>query len=107
MNLADIPKMAIIMSFGLFKKLFMPFDLRNVAQTFQMLMEKPFLHLPLFFTYLDNHIIASRILEEHLRQFFTVLQKNGLTINLAKCTFVKATVEFLGQKVEEYGVRLL
>jgi hypothetical protein len=32
-------------------------------------------HLPFVFTYLDNHIIASRTLEEHrhhIRQFFTI-----------------------------------
>jgi hypothetical protein len=88
----------------------MPFGLRNAAQTFQRLMDKLFRHLPFVFTYLDDHIIASRTLEEHiehLRQFFTVLEKNGLTINPAKCTFAAATDEFLGHHVDEHGIRPL
>jgi len=46
--------------------LFMPFGLTNAAQSFQRLMDKLFRHLPFVFTYLDDHLIASRTLEEHL-----------------------------------------
>jgi hypothetical protein len=110
MDPADVPKTALITPFCLFEYLFMPFGLGNAAQTFQRLMDKLFRHLPFVFTYLDDHIIASRTLEEHLehlRQFFTVLEKNGLTINPAKCTFAAATVEFLGHHVNEHGIRPL
>ena len=60
----------------------MPFGLTNAAQTFQRLMDRLFRHLPFVFTYLDDHLIASKTLEEHLEhlsQFFTILQENGLT----------------------------
>jgi hypothetical protein len=63
-------------------------------------MDKIFCHLPFIFTYLDDHIITSGTLEEHLdhlRQLFTVLQENGLQINRAKCVFGASAVEFLGQ----------
>jgi hypothetical protein len=76
----DIEKTAIITPFGLFEYLFMPFGLTNAAQSFQRLMDKLFRHLPFVFTYLDDHLIASRTLEEHLlhlQQFFQVLQENG------------------------------
>ncbi|MFN9956960.1 MAG: reverse transcriptase domain-containing protein [bacterium] len=56
-------------------------------------------HLPFVFCYLDDIIIASHSLEEHiehLRQIFTILQENGLQINPAKCVFAAAAVEFLG-----------
>jgi hypothetical protein len=36
---ADIPKTAIIMPFGLFEYLFMPFGLSNAAKTFQRMMD--------------------------------------------------------------------
>jgi hypothetical protein len=103
----DIEKTAIITPFGLFEYLFMPFGLTNAAQSFQRLMDKLFRHLPFVFTYLDDHLIASRTLEEHLlhlQQFFQVLQENGLTINPARCVFAVSSLKFLGDMVDEAGV---
>jgi hypothetical protein len=62
----DIAKTAIITPFGLFKYLFMPFGLRNAAQTFQRFMDSLLKHLPFVFCYLDDIIIASNSLEEHI-----------------------------------------
>jgi hypothetical protein len=62
----DIQKTAIITPFGLFEYLFMPFGLMNAAQTFQRLMDRLFGHFPFLFTYLDDHLIASKTLEEHM-----------------------------------------
>jgi hypothetical protein len=104
MSPADIQKTAIITPFGLFEYVFMPFGLMNAAQTFQRLLDRLFRKLPFVFTYLDDHLIASRTLEEHmdhLSQFFQVLQDNGLTINPAKCTFAATSVKFLGHMVSE------
>jgi len=95
MDPADIAKTAIITPFGLFEYLFMPFGLTKAAQTFQRLMDRLFGHLPFVFTYLDDHLIVSRTLEEHmehLRMFCTILQENGLTINPAKCTFALSSL---------------
>jgi len=86
----DIAKTAIITPFGLFEYLFMPFILRNGAQTFQRFMDRLFKHLPFVFCYLDDLTIASCTLEEHhehLRQIFTILQENSLQINPANCVF--------------------
>jgi hypothetical protein len=107
MDPADICKAAIITPFGLFEYLFMPFGLINAAQTFQRLMDHLFRHLPFVFTYLDDHLIASATLEEHmehLAQFFAVLQENGLTINPAKCTFAVSSLTFLGHMVSDSGI---
>ena len=103
----DIEKTAIITPFGLWEYLFMPFGLTNAAQTFQRLMDRLFRQLPFVFTYLDDHLIASRTLEEHLdhlSQFFTILQENGLTINPAKCVFAKPSLKFLGHQVSSAGI---
>ena len=64
-------------------------------------------HLPFVFCYMDDIIIASNSLEEHiehLQQIFTILQENGLQINPAKCVFAAAAVEFLGHRVDQDGV---
>jgi hypothetical protein len=99
------------MPFGLFEYLFMPFGLRNAAQTFQRFLGSLLKNLPFMFCYLDDIIIASHShsLEEHiehLRQIFFILQENGLQINPAKCVFA-AAVEFLGHRVDQDGVRPL
>ena len=102
----DIAKTAIITPFGLWEYCFMPFGLMNAAQTFQRLMDGLFRHLPFVFTYLDDHLIASKTLEEHmehLRQFFSILQANGLTINPEKCVFAAPSVTFLGHHVSAAG----
>jgi hypothetical protein len=88
----------------------MPFGLHKATQTFQCFMDSVFKQLPFVFCYLDDLIIASHTLEEHqehLRQIFTILQENSLQINLAKCVFAAAAVEFLGHRVDQHGVRPL
>jgi hypothetical protein len=106
----DVATTAIITPFGLFEYLFMPFGLCNAAQTFQRFMDSLFKQLPFLFCYLDDLIIASHTLEEHLvhrRQIFTIRQEHSLQINPAKCAFAPAAVEFLGHRVDQYGVRPL
>jgi cleavage and polyadenylation specificity factor subunit 1 len=106
----DIQKTAIVTPFGLFEYVFMPFGLANAAQTFQRLMDRLFRQLGFVFTYLDDHLIASKSMEEHLlhlEQFFLVLQENGLTINPAKCVFAVSSLKFLGHMVDETGIRPL
>ncbi len=83
---------------------------QNAAQNFQCFMDRLFKQLPFVFCYLDDLIIASHTVEEHhehLRQIFTILQKNGLQINPAKCVFAVAAVEFLGHRVDQHGVQPL
>jgi hypothetical protein len=106
----DVAKAAIITPFCLFEYLFMPFGLRNPAQTFQRFMDSLIKHLPFVFCYLDDLIIASHTLEEHhehLQQIFTILQKKGLQIHPVKCVFASAPVVFLGHRVDQHGVWLL
>jgi hypothetical protein len=67
-------------------------------------------HLPFVFTYLDDHLIASRTTEEHsehLESFFSVLHENRLTINTAKFTFAIGSVKFLGHMVSKSSLDLL
>jgi hypothetical protein len=104
---ADIAKTAICTPFGLFEYIFMPFGLKNAAQTFQRLMDKLFRHLPFVFVYLDDILIASKDITEHMRHLrlvFEILQGAGLQINPAKCTFCVTSLTFLGHNVDASGI---
>ena len=63
---ADISKTAKVTPFGLFEYVAMPFGLRNVAQTFQRLMDCLFSQYGLVFVYLDDILLTSQPREEHL-----------------------------------------
>ena len=106
----DVPKTAIATPFGLFKFVRMPFGLRNVAQTFQRLMDRVTSQLSGVFVYLDDVLVASPTKEQHerdLRQLFSALQRFGLVLNINKCTFGVRELEFLGHSVSERRIRPL
>ena len=48
----DIPKTAIIIPFGIFEYLWMPYGLRNAAQIFQRFMDQVCRGIPGFFVYM-------------------------------------------------------
>ncbi len=106
----DIPKTAIITPFGLFQFNFMPFGLKNAAQTFQRLMDTLFRSFPFLFVYLDDLLIFSPSRQQHLlhlQQVFDVLAANGLRVNPAKCTFAVPEVDCLGHRVTPSGLHPL
>ena len=66
--------------FGLLKFLWMPFGLKNAAQTFQQFMNQVLRGLHFTYNYLDDLLIASPDAEEqkkHLRLVFKRLQRHG------------------------------
>ncbi len=84
----DICKTAIITPFGMFEFLRLPFGLRNAGNTFQRMMDSILGDLPYCFTYIDDILIFSSSLEEHvdhLRQVLLLCRHHGLTIGLPKC----------------------
>ncbi|GBM17723.1 Transposon Ty3-I Gag-Pol polyprotein [Araneus ventricosus] len=98
---------AIITPFGLFQFNFMTFGLRNAAQTMQRLMDNALQGLDFCFVYIDDLLIASSSLEEHLdhlKQVFDRLRKFGLVLNRDKCTFAVENLSFLGHKIDKYGI---
>jgi hypothetical protein len=107
---ADVPKTAIITPFGLFEYLFMPFGLRNSAQTFQRLMDQLFVDQHSVFSYLDDHLPHTATMDEHLvvlRQFFLIVRANGLMVNRSKCEFGRPSLDFLGHRVSARGMEPL
>ena len=103
----DIAKTAIITPFGLYEFCRMPFGLRNAAQTFQRFIDDVCRDLDFVFIYLDDILIASSSLDEHLqhlRSLFQRLSDHGLVINPAKCEFGKSEVNFLSHTISAAGI---
>ena len=62
------------------------------------------------FSYLDDFLIFSETIEDHLihlRHLLIRFKKFGLFVNRKKCVFAKDTVKFLGDEVSVNGIRPL
>lgn len=107
---SDIPKTAVTTPFGLFEFLRMPFGLRNAAQTFQRFMDEVLRGLHFTYAYVDDVLIASANVEEHLQHLRLVcerLRDYGIVVNLRKCVLGVPELDFLGHRVDCHGIRPL
>ena len=87
----------------------MPFGLCNAPATFQLLMEQvqAGLHWTSCLVYLDDIIIFSRSISEHLcklYEVFTRLKKAGLKIKPTKCHLLQKSVHYLGHVLSAQGI---
>ncbi|XP_052863823.1 uncharacterized protein LOC128270462 [Anopheles cruzii] len=109
-NPSDVPKTAIITTFGLFEFQFMTFGLRNAAQTFQRIINELVRGLDFVFVYIDDIFVASTSMEEHrahLEQLFQRLEEHHLRINPTKTELGKEVISFLGHLDDSRGIRPL
>jgi hypothetical protein len=85
----DIPKTALISSYGLYEYTVMSFGLTNAPAYFMYLMNKVFMeYLDKFLVvFIDDILVYSRSEEEHLRLSLQKLQKHRLYAKLSKCDF--------------------
>ena len=106
----DIGKTGMITPFGLFVFPRTPFGLKNAGQDFQRLMDEILGDIPHVFVYIDDILVASENMEQHLQDLkmvFKILSDNGLVINRKKCVLGKSSLEFLGYYVDKDGVKPL
>ena len=87
----------------------MPPGLRNTIQTFHRHMDNIFRDLPFVAVYIDDLIVMSDSLEEHIVHLEAVFQKlraHRLVINVDKCDFAKKELTYLGVRVTPAGFSL-
>ncbi len=86
----------------------MPFGLKNAPSTFQRMMDMVFKIFPFVRAYIDDVVVFSKSVPEHLEHLglvFTRLAETGLKIKVKKCEFLKSRVALLGHVVERGGVK--
>jgi len=92
----------------------MPFGLMNAPAVFQRLVQRVSMGLnpddgaSFVSVYLDNIIVYSETLEDHLKHLQLVLQrfeKAGLKLKSFKCHFVCGAVQYLGYAITPQGIK--
>ena len=109
MSKNDIPKTSFTTIFGNYQFRVMPFGLCNAPATFQREMNRIFFPLigVCMFIYIDDLVIFSNSLEEHIKDIikvFEIISVNRLKVNLEKCNFFKKKVELLGHTLSVEGI---
>ena len=95
--------------FGNYQFKVMPFGLTGAPATFQREMNK--ILFPLIgkcvYNFIDDILIYSRTIEEHLehiKEVLKIFKKYHLKINIEKCKFMQTEVEVLGHKLTTEGL---
>ena len=107
----SIPMTAFRTRYGLFEYLVVPFGLTNAPATFMSMMNNVLHEFidQFVMCYLDDILIFSRTLQEHIEHLRKVLEKlreHKLYAKLSKCEFAKNSVEYLGHIVTPDGTHL-
>ena len=91
----------------------MPFDLCNATATFQRLMAPALIGVTkkygnLVMCYVDNVVIATPTLEDHIERLdevFACMKRLGLKCKPSKCEILKDSIKYLGRMVDRHGIR--
>ncbi|KAL0373943.1 UNVERIFIED_CONTAM: Transposon Tf2-12 polyprotein [Sesamum radiatum] len=107
----DEAKTTVVTRYGAFEFLVMPFGLTNAPATFCTLMNQVLYGFldEFVVVYLDDIVIYSRTLAEHvehLRQVLARLREYELYAKVSKCSFAQETISFLGHIVERGRIRM-
>ncbi|GBG80130.1 hypothetical protein CBR_g30497 [Chara braunii] len=108
-HLQDRYKTAFKPRYGHFEWVVMPFELTNAPETFQVAMTNEFRAMldRFVLVYLDDILVYSRTLEEHLehlRRVLEMLHRAKYEANRDKCEFVRQELEYLGHFVTPQGI---
>lgn len=105
----DKDKTCFTTMYGNYNFCVMPFGLCNAPATFQREMNRIFFNLlgKCLFVYIDDLIVFSNSLEQHindLKEVFQIVKENKLKLNLGKCNFFQSKVEILGHELSTKGI---
>ena len=106
----DREKTAFICHKGLFEFVRMPFGLANGPSHFQRIMDYVFRDLlgVCVMVYIDDIVIYSKSMSEHLSHLETVfnrLSQHGLQVKAEKCKFALTEIKLLGFVLDQRGIR--
>ena len=105
-----IERTAVTTPFGLFEFIKMPFGLKNAGKSFQRFIHEVSQNIKVGFVYSDDLLVASSDIELHLETLellLTRLNEYGLRLNLTKCKWLQATVDFVGFEISSEGIQPL
>ena len=102
-------KSAFVTHKGLHEFVRMPFGLCNAPATFLRLMQVVLAGLERrsCFVYMDDILVCSETLEDHLQHLESVferLRQANLTLRPDKCFFVRREVRYLGHVISQSGI---
>jgi len=109
MDMKDADKTTFIVRTGTYRFRRVPFGLCNAGSTFQRVMDLALngLNFNMCLVYLDDIIVFSSTVEEHLvrlRKLFDRLRIADLKLKPSKCNLLRSEVIFLGHVVSGQGV---
>ncbi|XP_019252900.1 PREDICTED: uncharacterized protein LOC109231715 [Nicotiana attenuata] len=107
----DEHKMTCVTRYGLYDFLVMPSGLTNAPATFCTLMNQIFREYidEFVVVYLDDIVIYSKTLEEHLEHLRKVqarLREHKLYVKLSKFTFSQKQIDFFGHVIEDGRIKM-
>ena len=105
-----IPKTSFTSPFGKYEYLKVLFGLAQASAYFQELMNKVLKDVLSAIAYLDDIIIYSKTVEEHLdhiQQVFHKICNAELTMKLRKCHFFAKGIQYLGHVLSTTGIKPL
>ncbi|KAF8054198.1 hypothetical protein N665_1340s0002 [Sinapis alba] len=105
----DREKTSFITDRGTYCYRVMPFGVKNAGATYQRLVNKMFADKlgVTMEVYIDDMLVKSLVAKDHVRHLsecFDTLNKYGMKLNPAKCTFGVTSGEFLGYIVTKRGI---
>jgi len=109
MNKKDADKTSFVTRQGTFRFNKLPFGLCNAGSTFQRVMDISMsgLNFTSCLVYLDDIIVFSKTVDEHLTrlvQVFERLRSAKLKLKVSKCHLIQSSVSFLGHVVSDQGI---